>query len=132
MIRTLFATLVLVSAAMPAASQSSPDAPVPAPSTEGSEPASKGDAALAGTAWQLVEIVSMDDRVEAPDDRSLYTVEFKADGSVQVRADCNRGTGSWTSVSPGQLQFGQMAATQALCLPGSLHDRYIAQFPCGK
>ena len=85
--------------------------------------------ALVGRTWRLVEIVSMDDRVDAPDDRSLYTVAFKADGSVQIRADCNRGTGPWTSSGPGQLQFGQIAATQAVCPPGSLHDRYMAQFP---
>jgi len=84
---------------------------------------------LAGTAWRLVEIVSMDDRVDAPDDRSLYTLELLADGSMRVRADCNLGTGSWTSESAGQLQFGEIAATQALCPPGSLHDRYMAQFP---
>ena len=85
--------------------------------------------ALVGRTWQLVEIVSMDDRVDAPDDRALYTVTFMADGSVQIRADCNRGTGAWTSVAPGKLEFGEIAATQALCLPGSLHDRYMAQFP---
>lgn len=84
---------------------------------------------LVGQTWQLVEIVSLDDRVDEPDDRSLYTMTFKADGSVQIRADCNRGTGSWTSNAPGQLQFGKIAATQALCLPGSLHDGYTAQFP---
>ena len=84
--------------------------------------------ALAGTAWQLVEIVSMDDHVYAPQDRSLYTLVFNADGSMRVRADCNRGTGTWTSESAGQLQFGRIAATQALCLPDSLHDRYMAQF----
>jgi len=48
---------------------------------------------------------------------------------MRVRADCNLGTGSWTSESAGQLQFGEIAATQALCPPGSLHDRYMAQFP---
>jgi len=84
---------------------------------------------LAGTAWRLVEIVSMDDQVYAPDDRSLYTLGFDTDGSMRVRADCNRGTGSWTSESASQVQFGEIAATQAACPPGSLHDRYMAQFP---
>ena len=83
---------------------------------------------LAGTAWQLVEIVSMDDHVYAPEDRALYTLVFNADGSMHLRADCNLGTGTWTSESAGQLQFGQIAATQALCAPDSLHDRYMAQF----
>lgn len=53
--------------------------------------------ALAGTSWQLIEIASMDDHVYAPDDRSLYTLVFNADGSMQVRTDCNSGTGSWVS-----------------------------------
>lgn len=84
---------------------------------------------LAGTAWRLVEIASMDDSVYAPDDRSLYTLVFNADGSMRIRADCNLGNGSWTSESSGQLQFGLIATTKALCPPGSLHDRYMAQFP---
>jgi heat shock protein HslJ len=85
--------------------------------------------ALVGRTWRLVEIVSMNDRVDAPDDRALYTMTFKADGSVQIQADCNRGTGSWTSTAAGKLQFGQIAATQAMCPPDSLHDRFTAQLP---
>ena len=86
-------------------------------------------AALAGTAWRLVKIESMDDTVYAPDDRSLYTLELNADGSMRVNADCNFGSTSWTSESASQLVFGQIAATQDLCPPDSLHDRYMAQFP---
>ena len=50
--------------------------------------------ALLGRNWQLVEIQSMDDSTDKPDDRSLYTLELKADGTVLIRADCNRGAGS--------------------------------------
>lgn len=84
---------------------------------------------LADTAWRLVQIVSMDDQVYAPDDRSAYTLAFNADGAMRIRADCNSGTGSWTSESAGQLRFGRIAATQARCPPRSLHNRYMAQFP---
>jgi heat shock protein HslJ len=83
---------------------------------------------LAGTSWQLVKIMSMDDTTYTPEDPSLYTLEFGNDGSMRLQADCNRGTGSWSSESPGQLQFGVIAATQAQCPPGSLHDQYLAQF----
>lgn len=105
------------------------DAPSAAASGSGAIEQPSVESVIVGRAWQLVEIVSMDDRVDAPDDRSLYTLAFNADGSVQIRADCNRGSGSWTSSAPGQVQFGDIAATQALCLPGSLHDRFMAQFP---
>jgi para-nitrobenzyl esterase len=84
---------------------------------------------LAGTTWQLVKIMSMDDRIDEPADRTRYTLRFEADGNVRLRVDCNRGTGSWTSQGAGQLGFGPIATTRALCPPGSLFDRYIAQFP---
>lgn len=87
------------------------------------------DDALAGTAWRLVQIMSMDDRVDVPDDRSRYTLQFNADGSMRVHTDGKFGKGSWASASAGHLLFGQIAATRTTCSPGSLHDRYMAQFP---
>lgn len=83
---------------------------------------------LGGTSWRLVQIMSMDDSTYKPDDPSMYTLTFEADGSMNVLADCNRGTGSWVSESKSQLQFGPIAATMAMCPPGSLHDRYMSQF----
>jgi para-nitrobenzyl esterase len=83
---------------------------------------------FAGTAWRLVEILSMDGAVFTPKDRSHYTLAFAADGSATLRADCNRGTGTWSSQGPNQLQFGPIASTRAMCPPGSLSDRYLAQF----
>ena len=83
---------------------------------------------LGGTSWRLVKIMSMDDSVYLPDDSSKYTLELETDGKATIRADCNRGGGSWSSESTGQLQFGPVAATRALCPPGSISDRYLAQF----
>lgn len=92
------------------------------------DPAHSGFSDLAGTSWQLVEILSMDDTVERPEAPSRYTLEFDTDGTMRLRADCNRGIGPWSSESPGQIHFGPIAATKAMCPPGSLHDRYTAQF----
>jgi len=92
----------------------------------GVTPASASE--LAGTSWQLLNITSMDDRVDVPDSPAKYTLEFKPDGTAQVVADCNRGAGSWASASAGQLRFGPVASTRALCPPGSLSERYLAQF----
>ena len=129
MIRSLSVRFVLLWALLPIVSNGAPDPQHTDPSAAASAVTPEAAGALAGTAWQLVEIVSMDDRVGAPEERSLYTLAFKEDGSFLLGADCNRGTGSWTSPSPGQLRLGQIAATQAMCPPGSLHDHYMAQFP---
>jgi heat shock protein HslJ len=83
---------------------------------------------LAGTSWRLVNIASMDDTVYVPDDPAKYTLAFGADGAASMQADCNRGTGSWTSEGPGRLQFGPVAATRAMCPPQSLSGQYLAQF----
>ncbi|MEE4145183.1 MAG: META domain-containing protein [Halieaceae bacterium] len=83
---------------------------------------------LAGTSWQLLNITSMDDRVDVPDTPSDYTLDFNPDGTAQIVADCNRGSGAWRSESAGRLQFGPIASTRALCPPGSLSQRYLAQF----
>jgi len=80
---------------------------------------------LGGTSWQLVQIQSMDDKTSAPDDRAMYTMAFSADGRVAMRIDCNRGSGTWKSEGPSQLEFGPLAMTRAACPPGSLHDRIV-------
>ncbi len=100
---------------------SAPDTPAAPAETARSE-------GLPGTAWRLVEILSMDGAVFTPENPAVYTLALLDDGSAQVQADCNRARGTWTSESPGQLVFGPMASTKAACPPGSLHDRYLAQF----
>jgi len=127
-LRVLLAGL-LVLPLLPALGVCSPEPEAPPSSGPGEIEQPSVQSALVGRTWHLVEIVSMNDRVDTPDDRSLYTMTLKADGAVQIRADCNRGTGSWTSTTAGKLQLGQIAATQPVCPPGSLHDRYMAQFP---
>ena len=114
--------------ATPTATSQPAATPPAAADTAGKAAESPPAGELAGTSWQLVNIQSMDDNTYTPDDPAAYTLDFLADGSMRVLADCNRGTGSWTSEAPGQLQFGDIAATQALCLPDSLHDRYMSQF----
>jgi para-nitrobenzyl esterase len=80
---------------------------------------------LDGTTWRLVKFQGGDDTLLVPDDGDKYTIAFGAEGRVAVRFDCNRGSGGWSSPGPGQLQFGPMAMTRAMCPPGSLHDRMV-------
>jgi len=81
--------------------------------------------ALGGTSWQLVMFHGMDDTTVKPDDGSKYTLKFGKDGKVAVRIDCNRGSGTWKSPAPGQLELGPLALTRAMCAPGSMHDRLV-------
>jgi len=84
---------------------------------------------LSGTSWRLVQFEGGDGEVLTPEDRSKYTLQFLPDGSVSVRLDCNRGSGTWKSAGPGQIELGRLALTRALCPPGSLHDQIVKQWP---
>ena len=42
---------------------------------------------LTGKPRRLVKIMSMDDTVDTPNDRSKYTLELKADGTATFSAD---------------------------------------------
>lgn len=83
---------------------------------------------LSGTSWQLVKIMSMDDSSASPDHPSKYTLKFVKDGRAAIQADCNQGTGSWSSRSQSQLAFSKIASTRALCPPGSISEKFLAQF----
>ena len=92
------------------------------------QPAGDG---LVGPVWQLVRFRGGDDRVLAPADGAQYTLQFQADGRVSARIDCNRGSGGWKSAGKGQIEFGPMAITRAMCPPGSMpmHDHIVKQLP---
>ncbi len=96
--------------------------PIDATETPGSTGASGAEEAKmtpserAGTNWQLVRIASMDDSVSEPDERSHYTIRFDPDGRAAIRADCNRGNGTWKAEG-AKLAFGPIALTRAMWPP---------------
>lgn len=90
---------------------------------------------LANSHWQLLSIQSMDDAqgtTRVPDP-SRYTLSFGKDGRASLRLDCNRGSGSWqaeaASPTSGNLSFGMLATTRAMCMPGSLEPRLTRDLP---
>ncbi|MBE9171616.1 META domain-containing protein [Cyanobium sp. LEGE 06143] len=91
---------------------------------------------LADSTWRLVEIRSMDGNqgVRRPATPSRYSLRLEADGSAQLRLDCNRAQGAW-SISPGTdpsiggFRFGPLATTKALCPQPSLGEALGAQLP---
>jgi heat shock protein HslJ len=89
---------------------------------------------LAGTRWRLIEFQSMDDAqgTTRPSDPDAYTMHLRADGSVQMRLNCNRAQGTWSATptadgSSGRFEFGPLAATRALCPPPSMDEMIAAQ-----
>lgn len=93
---------------------------------------SRESASLAGTNWELVAIQSLDTaqgahRIASPE---RFTAGFSADGRVNFRLDCNRGTATW-EVTPsatgasGRLQFGPIATTRAMCPPPHIDERVV-------
>jgi len=94
----------------------------------GQPPSPAAAAALGGTQRQLVVFRGGDGEVVKPDDGLKYTLAFDAGGQVAARIDCNRGRGTWMSKGSGNIEFGPLALTRALCPPESLHDRIVRQW----
>lgn len=95
-----------------------------------------GPAGLAGTTWQLVALQSMDDAqgTQRPAEPARYTVHFGPDGQAHWRLDCNRGHSGWQQQAAsdghsGQLSFGALASTRAMCAPDSLAPQLARQLP---
>jgi len=53
-----------------------------------------------------------------------YTLELQPGGVALVRADCNRGRGSY-EISEGRIKLGPIATTRMACPTGSLDSRYL-------
>ncbi|HKU90124.1 MAG TPA: META domain-containing protein [Steroidobacteraceae bacterium] len=94
-----------------------------------STPSASAPTNLEGSSWRLVQIAISEGVTRPAIERSRYTIGFGKGGVLNVRFDCNRGRGSWTSSGPGNLEFGPLALTRALCPTGSLHDELVRQWP---
>lgn len=83
-----------------------------------------GDALLTGTVWRWTGTVMSDDTRIMPDAPERYTIAFEPGGKVAVRADCNRGSGSYT-LDGGALTLGPIAMTRAMCSAGSKDAEFL-------
>jgi hypothetical protein len=92
--------------------------------SSGSPAPSNADRALAGTAWQLVKIVSMNDRMDAPDGRFLYTIEFKKDGSSTRKS-------TLTSITCGAPCAPRVLLPKTMAYPVSGDFRFFMATPAG-
>lgn len=99
MLRSLRNVLIVVAAALPLLSCSEE---VTGPSD------------VVGTVWRLESMQRTGAARFVPDDPSRFTIEFKADGSLAVRADCNGCGGSYT-LNGGTLTSGPLICTLVAC-----------------
>jgi heat shock protein HslJ len=81
------------------------------------------DPKLVGVVWQAFEFASPVD-VTPIDDPSRYTVEFTAEGTVSILADCNRANGAY-SADGTQINIEALAMTRAMCPPDSLSEQFV-------
>lgn len=82
------------------------------------------DASLVGTLWSWQRTLMSDDTRIVADAPGKYTLRFDAGGRVEVRADCNRGSGPYT-LDGRRLSFGPIALTRAMCAPGSRDAEFL-------
>ena len=57
-------------------------------------------------------------------DPSLYTLLLNPDGTYNIKADCNTGSGSYT-LEGSSISFGPGPMTMAMCEPDSLDQTYL-------
>ncbi|MGI9253952.1 MAG: META domain-containing protein, partial [Thermomicrobiales bacterium] len=80
--------------------------------------------ALEGVTWVWEGIQGGDDSVVTPPDPAAYSITFLPNGKLALKADCNRGAGSWTFNNPSiDLQVG--ALTRMACPEGSRFSEFV-------
>jgi heat shock protein HslJ len=97
--------------------------------TSGTGEGEGGEQTLTGVVWQWTTFVDPLNTITV-DDPAQYTVEFKTDGNVSAKADCNQGNGTYTvesseTASGGNIDIEIMAMTMAMCPPESLSDQFV-------
>jgi para-nitrobenzyl esterase len=82
--------------------------------------------ALAGTKWTLVQFTGRrNDDVRVPAAVENYDITFGADGKVAVQADCDAGTGLWSTPERSVLKFSQLAIARGTCQPASMSYKFL-------
>ncbi len=81
---------------------------------------------LVGPVWLWQQTLMSNDDQFGPDNPANYTVQFMADGTVAVQADCNRVGGSYT-LDDSAIAIELGPSTLVACPEGSLGDPFVAQ-----
>jgi heat shock protein HslJ len=82
-------------------------------------------AAITGVEWHWQSAQSQDGTTVTVPNPENYTLLLNDDGTLNLRADCNRGGGTYT-LSGDQITITLGALTRAMCPPESLSQDYLA------
>ncbi|MCC7161504.1 MAG: META domain-containing protein, partial [Anaerolineae bacterium] len=96
--------------------------PTPAPEVGATEPTQN----LMGAIWKWTGSQFSDGKTTTPTDPNNYLIEFLSDGTLGVRADCNRLAGTFTQ-DGNNLTIALGPSTLVACPEGSLGDEYVRQ-----
>ncbi len=73
---------------------------------------------LVGPVWQWQRTLMSDGRSITAATPERYTLTFEGGGRVRLRADCNRGSGTY-EINGNAMKMGPAALTRMGCPPGS-------------
>jgi len=79
---------------------------------------------IVGMSWKWAQTIYNNDTMTVPAEPDLYTVMLHRDGTVDVRADCNRGGGTYVNKG-GSISINITHTTMAMCPPGSLEGEFL-------
>ena len=85
---------------------------------------------LVGPVWQWVQTLYNNDTQAMPSRPESYTVQFGADGTVDVRADCNRKGGRYSG-QDRQIAIEITRSTMAACPDDSLEGPFVRDLTAG-
>jgi heat shock protein HslJ len=74
--------------------------------------------------WKWQQTLYNNDTKTIPNDPDRYTITFEPGGKFNIRADCNRGGGSF-SVEGNRIAIEEPYTTRAMCPPDSLEKEFI-------
>lgn len=76
--------------------------------------------------WEWIGFTSPVEQLTI-DAASNYTIQFSADGRIALKADCNRGFGTFRVTTDRTIEIQPLGLTRAQCPPGSLGDRFVRE-----
>jgi heat shock protein HslJ len=79
---------------------------------------------LTDTIWHWQGTVYNNDTESVSTDPDRFTLTLQPDGKVSIRADCNRGGGTY-ALDQKKISIIITHTTRAACPPGSLEQTYI-------